>query len=203
MPSVRQDAWTKDEDLFLAEVVLRHIREGSTQLRAFEEVGKALSRTAAACGFRWNSTVRKQYKAAIELAKKERKKLKKKQSTFQTSQEKQESLSPPGHKYSPSQGNITLDAVISFLQDYQRKEQELFQYFKNKEMLQQKLAEATDKISELERENEKLKNDYKSLHDDYLSVLAIMEKARKLTEQTEGGKDEESSATEEKNEEET
>ena len=40
MTSVRQDAWTKDEDLLLAEVVLRHIREGSTQLKAFEEVGQ-------------------------------------------------------------------------------------------------------------------------------------------------------------------
>lgn len=40
MTTVRQDAWTKDEDLLLAEVVLRHIREGSTQLKAFEEVGK-------------------------------------------------------------------------------------------------------------------------------------------------------------------
>jgi RsfA family transcription factor len=37
----RQDAWTQDEDILLAEVVLRHIREGGTQLSAFEEVGKA------------------------------------------------------------------------------------------------------------------------------------------------------------------
>lgn len=78
MTTVRQDAWTKDEDLLLAEVVLRHIREGSTQLKAFEEVGQKLSRTAAACGFRWNSSVRKQYKTGIELAKRQRKELKKK-----------------------------------------------------------------------------------------------------------------------------
>ena len=49
------------------------LREGSTQLRAFEEVGRQLSRTSAACGFRWNSFVRKQYKSGIELAKKQRK----------------------------------------------------------------------------------------------------------------------------------
>ena len=57
MSITRQDAWTQDEDLLLAEVVLRHIREGGTQLQAFEEVGKRLSRTAAACGFRWNSSI--------------------------------------------------------------------------------------------------------------------------------------------------
>lgn len=73
MSTSRQDAWTQDEDLLLAEVVLRYIRDGGTQLQAFEEVGKRLSRTAAACGFRWNSIVRKQYKSGIELAKKQRK----------------------------------------------------------------------------------------------------------------------------------
>ena len=77
MTTTRQDAWTQDEDLLLAEVVLRSIREGGTQLQAFEEVGKKLSRTAAACGFRWNSTIRKQYKTGIELAKKQRKEIKK------------------------------------------------------------------------------------------------------------------------------
>lgn len=77
MSAMRQDAWTQDEDVLLAEVVLRHIRDGSTQLKAFEEVGKKLSRTAAACGFRWNSYVRKQYQSGIELAKKQRKQVKK------------------------------------------------------------------------------------------------------------------------------
>ena len=49
---VRQDAWTDEDDLLLAETVLRHVREGSTQLNAFEEVGDQLNRTSAACGFR-------------------------------------------------------------------------------------------------------------------------------------------------------
>ncbi len=58
MATTRQDAWTDDEDLLLAEVVLRHIRRRlETQLSAFKEVGRHLSRTPAACGFRWNSYV--------------------------------------------------------------------------------------------------------------------------------------------------
>ncbi|WP_232698364.1 RsfA family transcriptional regulator [Brevibacillus daliensis] len=77
MVASRQDAWTEDDDLVLAEVTLRHIREGGTQLAAFEEVGQRLGRTAAACGFRWNSTVRKQYDAAIAIAKTQRQQLKK------------------------------------------------------------------------------------------------------------------------------
>ena len=43
---VRQDAWTDEDDLLLAETVLRHVREGSTQLNAFEEVGDQLNRTS-------------------------------------------------------------------------------------------------------------------------------------------------------------
>lgn len=70
---VRQDAWTDENDLLLAETVLRHVREGSTQLNAFEEVGDQLDRTSAACGFRWNAVVRHRYEKALQLAKKQRK----------------------------------------------------------------------------------------------------------------------------------
>ncbi|MFJ7977799.1 RsfA family transcriptional regulator [Peribacillus sp. JNUCC 23] len=70
---VRQDAWTEEDDLLLAETVLRHVREGSTQLNAFEEVGDKLNRTSAACGFRWNAVVRHTYDKALQLAKKQRK----------------------------------------------------------------------------------------------------------------------------------
>jgi prespore-specific regulator len=70
---VRQDAWSHEDDLLLAETVLRHIREGSTQLQAFEEVGDHLNRTSAACGFRWNAVVRRKYDQAIAIAKKQRK----------------------------------------------------------------------------------------------------------------------------------
>ena len=69
----RQDAWTDEDDLLLAETVLRHVREGSTQLNAFEEVGDDLNRTSAACGFRWNAVVRHRYEKALQLAKKFRK----------------------------------------------------------------------------------------------------------------------------------
>lgn len=73
MAKVRQDAWSHEDDLLLAETVLRHIREGSTQLNAFEEVGDKLNRTSAACGFRWNAEVRQKYDSAIDLAKRQRK----------------------------------------------------------------------------------------------------------------------------------
>ncbi|NGP44354.1 RsfA family transcriptional regulator [Bacillaceae bacterium SIJ1] len=70
---IRQDAWSSEEDELLAQVVLRHIRSGSTQLKAFEEVAVQVQRTPAACGFRWNAAIRKQCSEQIEEAKASRK----------------------------------------------------------------------------------------------------------------------------------
>lgn len=74
MKEIRQSAWTKEEDQILANTVLQYIQEGKTQLDAFAKVAAKLSRTKAACGFRWNATLRKQYVQEIEQAKSFRKK---------------------------------------------------------------------------------------------------------------------------------
>lgn len=73
MINSRHDSWTSDNDLLLARIVLQNIRSGGTQLAAFKEVAKQLARTPAACGFRWNSYVRKQYEKEIQQAKQNRK----------------------------------------------------------------------------------------------------------------------------------
>ncbi|HLR71568.1 MAG TPA: RsfA family transcriptional regulator [Pseudogracilibacillus sp.] len=95
----RQDAWTKDEDMLLAEIVLRHIRSGKTQLEAFKQAGEALSRTAAACGFRWNATIRKNHIDAINIAKNSRK---------QSLYEKAASMNPDERQ--------TIESAISMLE---------------------------------------------------------------------------------------
>ncbi|ASN05863.1 RsfA family transcriptional regulator [Virgibacillus necropolis] len=73
MNRTRQDAWSSDEDVILADTVLRYIREGKTQLEAFKDVANQLSRTSAACGFRWNATIRRNYQDIVNVAKEERK----------------------------------------------------------------------------------------------------------------------------------
>ncbi|WP_431785840.1 hypothetical protein [Paenibacillus lactis] len=69
----RKDEWSYEEDLLLAQTILEHIETNSTQLKAFEEVAERLRRTPAACGFRWNSAVRKDYTEQIKEAKSKRK----------------------------------------------------------------------------------------------------------------------------------
>lgn len=133
MNTTRQDAWTKDEDIMLAETVIRYIREGKTQLEAFKEVAKELSRTSAACGFRWNATIRKQYYNAIQSAKETRK------------QGSENNIRRPNSTNSKLESD-PIDTAILYLKRMK------FNAFDQREIKQEKLA-----IRQLERDNEQLK----------------------------------------------
>lgn len=69
---VRLDAWDHKDDVLLKETVLKHIKEGSTQLIAFDEAGDKLKRTAAACAYRWNAILREKHTKEFQQAKIER-----------------------------------------------------------------------------------------------------------------------------------
>jgi prespore-specific regulator len=182
MSPTRQDAWSQDEDLLLAEVVLRHIREGGTQLQAFEEVGKQLSRTSAACGFRWNSYVRKQYKSGIELAKKQRKESKK-QPSFNEEESIQEPINEavvPTPTVNELRSPITFAAVIHFLEGLQQKAHASFSFEVERKKSSEKIKELEKKTYFLAAENERLSKNLKAIEEDYRSLIEIMERARKM-----------------------
>ncbi|MEB1809979.1 MAG: RsfA family transcriptional regulator [Bacillaceae bacterium] len=199
MSIIRQDAWTNDEDLILAEVVLRHIREGSTQLAAFEEVGERLQRTSAACGFRWNSAIRKKYDAAITLAKKQRKKGKLTQSDDQdqanyeveASEEitsipvvnsvvEEEPEVPASKEQRAPVSDMTLEDVINYLQTYASKLGHSNQLENENEKLKRendKLKESNDK---LKKEIKVIKKEKETINEDYRTLINIMDRARKM-----------------------
>ena len=184
MSPTRQDAWSQDEDLLLAEVVLRHIREGGTQLQAFEEVGKQLSRTSAACGFRWNSFVRKQYKTGIELAKKQRKELKK-QAIPDGEDKGIETVnlvanSTPIQSAIPPAGDLTIQAVIHFLEGLHKKAESTMSIKEDREKSFEKIKELEKKTYYLAAENERLSKNLHAIEEDYRSLIEIMERARKM-----------------------
>ena len=174
MPGSRQDAWTQDEDLILAEIVLRHIREGSTQLIAFEEVGKKLVRTPAACGFRWNSFVRKQYQSGIELAKKQRKERKK---LNYTRDELTEELSSDLKNDSVVTAEMTLSKVIVYLE--QLNDAGLNASTEN-EQVQHLLRQAEEENLVLREELSELQAKLSSIEDDYRALIEVMDKARRM-----------------------
>lgn len=182
MSPTRQDAWSQDEDLLLAEVVLRYIREGGTQLQAFEEVGKQLTRTSAACGFRWNSFVRKQYKSGIELAKKQRKELKK-QPAYNEEESVQEAVKEeivPSPAVNEQGSKITFATVIHFLEGLQQKAQASTSFEADRKRSTEKIKELEKKAYHLAAENERLAKNLKAIEEDYRSLIEIMERARKM-----------------------
>lgn len=170
--STRQDAWTEDEDLMLADTVLKHIREGGTQLQAFEKVGKKVNRTAAACGFRWNSYVRKQYKAGIELAKKQRKNSLKKNEEDSNRIVKQVETEENNDKQ-----QWKLSEVFQYLSSLNDEKEYLYEQNK---ALKKKVETLDETVKQMEASCEKYKHDYRTLVEDHSSLLIILDKARKL-----------------------
>lgn len=199
MTAKRQDAWTPEDDIILAEVTLRHIREGGTQLSAFEEVAEQLGRTPAACGFRWNSTVRKQYEAAIQVAKRQRQKRNRERMSTQYSGK---SLATQREKVMPNLEKdvaYSLDHIIRFLRMHKNEVQELA---RQQKQLEKELEEKENECKRLERENHEMRmqlnhveNDYRTVNDDYRMLMQIMERARKMawidpeSENVQGNKD--------------
>ncbi|MHA7963781.1 RsfA family transcriptional regulator [Paenibacillus sp. CAU 1782] len=192
MTAVRQDAWSPDDDLILAEVTLRHIREGSTQLAAFEEVGERIGRTSAACGFRWNSCVRKRYEDAIQIAKQQRQKRSylRKQNVAATSQVsslavlEQDERGFKGDIGSLDEG-LSIDAVIRFLRTWKTTYQELSRQIRS---FERDVKDREEELIRLRTENDRLsqevnsaQSDYRTVNDDYKTLIQIMDRARRLT----------------------
>lgn len=187
MAKIRQDAWTHEDDLLLAETVLRHIREGSTQLNAFDEVGDQLNRTSAACGFRWNAEVRNKYHSAIELAKRQRKEKKRNEAKSHKIKRKQPlsvATSQTNQKNNSlvfEESALTLDHVILFLN--QLKED----YYSSSETkmtvnsLQNENKLLQEEVEDLKKKLTMTKNKLETVEADYQMFIQIMERARKMT----------------------
>lgn len=199
---VRQDAWTEEDDLLLAETVLRHVREGSTQLNAFEEVGDKLNRTSAACGFRWNAVVRHNYEKALALAKKQRKQRQrllgkdhsgKKKLLYQPPMPTLEELELSNELTVPqaSSGNetadsgeapkeLTLTQVIQFLQNLNHSNLQTSIYKSENERLKQEIADLQKQKEELQKKVKELEETSSTMQEDYETLVKILNRARKL-----------------------
>ncbi|WP_391570813.1 RsfA family transcriptional regulator [Cohnella sp.] len=197
MTAARQDAWSPDDDLILAEVTLRHIREGSTQLSAFEEVGQRIARTSAACGFRWNSCVRKRYNEAIGLAKQQRQKrnyLKKQGISLSGSERLNVEEGESGKQELLSAESLSLESIIRYLRQWKNTVQEMSKQIRH---LEKELKEKEERIAGLSETNERLskevnevQTDYQVVNDDYKALIRIMDRARKLAFLTEEAEEE-------------
>ncbi|OBG93870.1 hypothetical protein A9X05_09220 [Mycobacterium sp. E3298] len=155
----RKDAWTEQDDSNLASTVLSHIKSGSTQLAAFEEASQIIGRTVSACGFRWNSELRKRYDDSLKEAKESRKQLSKEDRPQRT----RRSVEQP----EPIE---TIDMYMVF------------------DNLQATLEAATVAIAQLKKGYEQLQKENERLNkrlmevpsEDLTAILKLVEQARKL-----------------------
>ncbi|MBM7648312.1 prespore-specific regulator [Bacillus ectoiniformans] len=203
----RQDAWSEENDLLLAETVLRHVREGSTQLNAFEEVGDQLNRTSAACGFRWNAVVRHQYEQALSLAKKQRKQRNRLLGKEQSGKKKLlyqppapsieevealvqplasdteiavEPLSLPLKPSASETSELSLEKVIVFLQNMAGTHYQSDRLKQENARLKQELAAMNQEKERLESRVRQLEQNSETMQEDYETLMKIMNRARKL-----------------------
>ncbi|MCP3763784.1 RsfA family transcriptional regulator [Domibacillus sp. A3M-37] len=174
---VRQDAWSEENDLLLAETVLRHVREGSTQLKAFEEVGDTLNRTSAACGFRWNAVVRKQYEKALGLARKQRKQsyrlIHKDEESRELHIVLESTQTSQNMNDRAGSAALTMSSVIDFLQNFNSSGQDYESLRKELEAVKQAKAALETKYEELEKRT-------LTIQEDYEAIVKIMDRARKM-----------------------
>lgn len=201
----RQDAWSEENDLLLAETVLRHVREGSTQLNAFEEVGDKLNRTSAACGFRWNAVVRHQYEKALALAKKQRKQRNrllgkeqggKKKLLYQPpvpSIEEVEAMSlplpndieaeteqVPQMSLVSAHEDMSIEKVIAFLQTLSSSTYQSDRLKQENARLKQEIDQLSKEKASLEETVRELEQNSVTMQEDYETLIKIMNRARKL-----------------------
>lgn len=145
--NLQGEIWTDDDDLLLAETVLRRVREGDSVIdacREFEEKTKG-RRTSQASKFRWHTRLKDQYAGAYELAKKDGKKAR----DFARRKVNQ------GERYADlvenvldkdSDREIVLDDILVLIKQYKNQEE-------SKGMSNDKFEKETDK---LRREKDKL-----------------------------------------------
>lgn len=179
MRTARQDAWTLEDDTLLADIILRHVRTGSTQLNAFREAGQLLGRTDSACGFRWNAVVRKQFAAEIEVAKAERRSHKmaqgqevKPREAFEIEQDDEAGTT-----------ELSWNGVLQFLRSRKGETQSVTARVRQ---LERELQDKEEEIQQVLAENEQLRAELRTMvrnlsqvRQDYLALLQILDRARK------------------------
>ncbi|MEF3304262.1 RsfA family transcriptional regulator [Paenibacillus sp. GYB003] len=157
----RKDTWKPEEDELLAAVILEHIQSGQSQLTAFEEAGEKLDRTPGACGFRWNSVVRKQYEERIQEAKKVKQHLSMSKTKKSTSRLK-------NHQ------NVQLPRAI--VEQFMETVNGLMEQIEKLKIL---LAERDNEISSLKTKLEDEKPQH-LITEDYQSLIEILKRAKQL-----------------------
>jgi prespore-specific regulator len=176
----RKDSWDVEADLLLAQTVLQHIETGSTQLKAFEEASEKLNRSKAACGFRWNSSLRKQYEKDVKEAKRTRSQNKNDGNIVSINNTHTDPAGTSKRKVSKGKEKVSIeenivrsieaptqlnhDFIITF-------NEVMDQLGNNITVLRQMTIELAERLEEANDQNKKLKSDYVSLQNEIINAV--------------------------------
>jgi prespore-specific regulator len=181
----RSDAWNDHEDYSLAQTVLTYIRQGNSQLDAFDRIAEKLGRTSAACGFRWNNTVRKDYKSEIEQAKHEKR--------TKRGYSKVNTASISFFKNNSEDQTLDYNSISKLLLTYKKQYATMRHSIKT---LSNKIETSRSEIIQLQNEREGLlatlsqRSQLKvTVTDDYQALLAIIKRANMMMYQLQSAKE--------------
>ena len=135
----KKRTWSADEDNLLKETVIGAIKEGKTQLEAFEIVAAKLNRTAGSVGFRWNKKLRKEIDVDLKGLKKS------KQNEDQSIEVKEPEFP------NISKSNLTYDEVINFLTEKKSDKQQYEELKAEYDKLKEKLNSLIEFVSNLQK----------------------------------------------------
>lgn len=155
----KQRNWSVEEDSLLKEVVLEAIRNGTTQLEAFEIVAGQTHRTPGSVGFRWNNSVRKTASKEIEIIKREQKRNTNKKNNNKDKHKPQNDnatspLTPISNQSSMEElaaALITYQDVINFLLSKQENENDYNVLSDKHKLLQEKYDTLEKNFNEVKR----------------------------------------------------
>ncbi|MEM5838859.1 MULTISPECIES: hypothetical protein [Bacillus] len=150
--NLQGEVWTDDDDIQLAETVLRRVRQGDSVIdacREFEEATRG-RRTSSASKFRWHTRLKERYAGAYELAKREGKKTRDyKRRKVNQGERYQDLLENVLDK--DNEREITVDDILILVKKYKEQSEDKVNEYERYE-------KETDK---LRREIEKLKKELK------------------------------------------
>lgn len=183
----RHDAWTLENDKLLAETVLSYVQNGQTQTAAFEVVGKQLNRTASACGYRWNATVRKKYTVELDQIKKRRKEtplIKKKNNAQEVPKALQhvESSSTIENKVILDVSKITKEHCIRYLSQMPS-EEELLQLLNENKRLKEENKKLYKTRQDLHNRCNQLDNQKQKIDHKHKTLIGFINQAQTMSEE--------------------
>jgi prespore-specific regulator len=179
MKKKRNDTWTTEQDVLLADTIVEYVKTGRSISSACREVGKLINRTEGACSLRWKQKLKKIYSDHLELAKK---------TTMvqvipsQTSDEGNHGKEKIEQTQGVSEIKVSTTEVpmlpkTSFIKM-------VYEHLEEYENMQMKIVELKLKIKVLERENSILKNtEHKEVMvPEVTHLLEQLQKARNFSE---------------------